>query len=360
MLLIMMAHLFETLDRLKLKMVVLSALCVGLLMGFVLLFYPFQVIVLTLAIGFGQFFYFFRTIYIRRFRLLLNPFIFLMVVGLLVLLLAFLIRNLYSQSFLTNFKQVESQIHAQLGWKLFILTMGPAIIFVLLGIPRFIRSLNWGGIMSVSFVLASYVLFFSPVDRLLGTHNGRFLSPLSYVLWGVLAVLGIQQVSYVIRPLGGKIFIFFVCILLLFSLPVIFQSFTTTINDQNINSPITYLPRGIVEAMKYVGQRPEKGNVLMTPSQFLGTILPIFADRKTYVARHIATPNYIEKNITASNFYLGAMSHEQAVNFLRNNNVKFVIWTSIEGYDIKPLYTYPFLEEVYKNKDAVIFIVKNG
>ena len=95
----------------------------------------------------------------------------------------------------------------------------------------------------------------------------------------------------------------------------------------------------------------------MTPSQFLGTVLPIFVRRRTYVARQIITPNYIDKNIRTSNFYLGAMTDQEALSFLRKNGLRFVALTSIEGYDVKQLFKYPFLKEIYRNKDIIIFKV---
>ena len=142
---------------------------------------------------------------------------------------------------------------------------------------------------------------------------------------------------------------------LLFSLPPNISAFVEKLNDKNLNSPISYVPKGIVEGFKFLDRQPQRSNVLLTPSQFLGTVVSAFTDRRTYIARHAATPDYLDKNLRTSNFYLGAMSDDQALDFLKKNDLQFVVLTSIEGYDVNLLFRYPFLREIYRNKDIIIF-----
>ena len=105
---------------------------------------------------------------------------------------------------------------------------------------------------------------------------------------------------------------------------------------------------------------PKKGNVLTSPRQFLGVVLPIYADRRVYVARPHTTPNYVEKNIKSERFFLGLLSRQEAQDLLVKNRLKFVVITSMEGYEnANLLKSYPFLKEIYRNKDMVIFELKN-
>ena len=238
------------------------------------------------------------------------------------------------------------------------LNLGPVVILALFGLVPFFRRINSLGIMLTIFVLISFGLFYSSLDLVLNTHNGRFLSPLSYLLFSAIAVLGIEQLSGIFKGKKRIIAIsFMVLLLLLFSLPGNIAAFKEKLNDKNLNSPITYLPKGIIKGFKFLDKQPEKGNVLLTPSQFLGTVIPVYTDRKTYVARNAATPNYLDKNLRTGNFYLGAMTDEEALNFLRKNSLRIVVLTSIEGYDVKTLFKYPFLKEIFRNKDIIIFRV---
>ncbi len=251
--------------------------------------------------------------------------------------------------FASVFKNVESALRPSLGLKIVFLSHGPLIFLALLGLIGILKKLDPLKILLITFFVLSYGLYFSSVDKILGTHNGRFLSPLNYILLSSLAILALKRMRF------NFILIF---MLLIYFLPVNLKVFGDTLNDRNISSPISYLAKGIIEGFRFLDKYPGKGDVLLTPSQFLGTVMPIYSARKTYVARQIVTPNYIEKNIRASNFYLGAMADKEAGEFLKKNGLKFVVLTSIEGYDVKVLYRYPFLKEIYKNKDIIIFKLK--
>jgi hypothetical protein len=240
-----------------------------------------------------------------------------------------------------------------------ILNLGPGLIIGLFGLLLFFKNFSPLKLIFFIFAVVSFSLFFSEANVIYQTHNGRFLSPLSYILLAVISVLGIEQMGNFFKKKRVFIAFFITLLIFIYSLLPNITSFIALLNDKNLNSPITYLPKGIIDGFNFLGKYPEKGDVLLTPSQFLGTVLPAFADRKVYVAKHSATPNYIDKNIITSNFYLGYMSDSQAREFMIKNGLKFVILTSIEGYDVQPLFKYSFLKEIYRNKDIIIFITKS-
>src|SRR3989344_2938667 len=339
------------------------SLGIGLVVSFLLIavltFYPFHVITAFFAIGMTLLFFLLKKLKEKNYKEAGLLFFYGLIIGGLILLAGVGINRFFFQTvFFQSTKGVE------VGWRNFpalrdvMLNLGPVVILALFGLVPFFRRINSLGIMLTIFVLISFGLFYSSLDLVLNTHNGRFLSPLSYLLFSAIAVLGIEQLSGIFKGKKRIIAIsFMVLLLLLFSLPGNIAAFKEKLNDKNLNSPITYLPKGIIKGFKFLDKQPEKGNVLLTPSQFLGTVIPVYSDRKTYVARHAATPNYLDKNLQAGNFYLGAMTDEEALNFLRKNSLRIVVLTSIEGYDVKTLFKYPFLKEIFRNKDIIIFRV---
>ena len=339
----------------------LSAIVVSLFMATILTFYPFQVVMLFFAIALTTLFYFLKALKEKKYKKAVSSTVFILTLGGLVFLTGFLVNRFYYQTlFFRSTKGVE------IGWRRFvppeivILTFGPAIVLAFFGFKSFLKKVNPLGIMFVAFITVSFALFYSTLDLLLNTHNGRFLSPIIYILLAVLAALGIEKIvqTFSLKH-KTRAFIILLLLFLLFSIGPNISAFAEKLNDKNLNSPISYLPKGIIVGFKFLNKQAQKGNVLLTPSQFLGTVVPAFTDRKTYVARHSATPNYIEKNIQTSNFYLGAMSNDEAYDFLKKNGLRFVVLTSIEGYDLKALYDYPFLKEIYKNRNITIFEVKS-
>ena len=349
--LLLIGNIWERLDKLSFRSLLIKTILISFLTIFLLTFSPSSALLIGCAIGLSSLFIFIKSVLRREKkqlgRIVIFSLIFLsLFVAAGLLIRSYLLTTYYSIAFGFEKAWQEKPKIAQ-----FVLTHGPLFLLAFLGIVTYIRHLTKIRLVFLSFVIGSYTLFFSPLALLLSTTNTRFLSSLSYVLFAVLAVLWIKKTRYLLI-LG--LFVLF------FSLPSNIVSFQTIINDKNIDSPISYLPIGVVDAFKYIDKVPERGNVLTTPSQFLGCVVTIFTTRKTYVGRHNITINYLDKNITSSNFYLGAMTNEQAEEFLQKNGIRLVMWTSIEGYELKALYRYPFLKEVYKNKDSVIFKVNNS
>ena len=345
------SELILNIKKLTLKKVVLNSLLVGLLSSAVFSFNSFNMLIPFGALSLTAFLFILSCFWKRDYKSGFSLFLFLVInVGMFVTA-GWALRNYYAHTmFASVFKEVELALHQNSGFKTVFLSHGPLLIFSLFGLAGFLKKLDPLKILLMIFFLLSYGLYFSSIDKILGTHNGRFLSPLNYILLGSLAVLAIKKIRFNF---------IIIAILLLYFLPVNLKVFGDILNDRNISSPISYLPKGIIDGFRFLDKYPEEGNVLLTPSQFLGAVMPIYVNRKTYVARQIVTPNYIEKNIRTSNFYLGAMTDKEAEEFLAKNGLKFVVLTSIEGYDVKILFRYPFLKGIYRNKDTIIFKVKS-
>ena len=259
--------------------------------------------------------------------------------------LSVLMKNFYINKFFGGVSQIESnwQIHPPLIFVL--LTTGPILLFFWIGFKNYFRQLTTIKIIFFSFVFSSYLMFFSPLAFYLKTTNVRFLSPLNYTLLAVLTVVGIKKLKTLLV----------VClILLLLFIPGNFEGIRSQINDPNLVSPISYLPKGIIDGFKFLDTLPGKQTVLTTPAQFLGMIASIYSGKPVYLNRP-GLYKYDEKvNITAR-FYLGLLEERQAKEFLEKNQIGFIILTSIENYPLDKLGQYNFLKKIYQNKDIVIF-----
>lgn len=340
------ARITDKLNFLSLRNLVLETIGISGLIVFLLTFSPATALLLIVTLGLFNLINLIKQLFLKNKINASNLLIFSCIFLGLVLPAAFLIRNSITDSYYKIAFDFEKNWQIKTDFRLFFLTHGPLFLLSFPGLRKYLKEFTPIRAIFLLFILISYIFFFSPIPGLLNTTNTRFLSPLSYTLFGVLAVIWIKKAKNLLLS----------CILLLlFFLPVNIKAFQDLVNDKNIFSPISYLPKTIIDGFKFLGKEREKGNVLLPPSQFLGCVLPIYADRKVYVARHNITINYLDKNIRTGNFYLGVMTEREAADFLRKNDLKFVILTSIEGYDVKQLFKYPFLKEIYRNKDIIIF-----
>lgn len=261
--------------------------------------------------------------------------------------------------------------HHNISFKNMLLNIGPLIIFLPFGFIPFLKKMNTFKIILISFVIISYSFFFSNIDQIIGSHNSRFLSQISYIVFGAVAALGINTLSLIFRNAKKYVFILVSTVLFISFIPPSIRVLINTVNDRNINSPISYFPEGIIEGWMLLGQTKNDKVVLTPPSQFLGQIVPIFVKKKVYISRHNETHDYLNKNLIVGRFYRGEMSTKEAKDFLKQNNIGYVLFTSIEGYIKTPLAQYKFfkgmfanyasiLKEVYRNEDIVIFTVKES
>jgi hypothetical protein len=259
--------------------------------------------------------------------------------------LALLMKFFYINKFFSDVSQTESgwQIHPPLTFVF--LTTGPILLFFWLGFKNYFRQLTTIKIMFLSFVFSSYLLFFSPIAFYLRTTNMRFLSPLNYILLAVLTVAGIKKL---------KSLLIICLILLLLFIPGNIESIKSRINDPNLVSPISYLPKGIIDGFKYLDTLPGKQAILTTPAQFLGMIASIYSGKPVYLNRP-GLYKYDEKVGIAAKFYWDLLEERQAKEFLEKNQIGFITLTSIENYPIDKLAHYKFLKNIYQNQNIVIY-----
>jgi hypothetical protein len=247
--------------------------------------------------------------------------------------------------------ETSQEYHPELS--LIFLTTGPILIFSCLGLKRYfkeISSIRW---LLLFYVFFSYLYFFTPLARYLGTFNLRFLSPAVYILFGTLAILGVIEVGNWFGK-GRKILTTFLIILLLgyffWITAIIFISFGPV--DQT-----SYLPNPIYNGMIYLGNQPEKKGVLTSPDKYFGMIIPVFADKNVYIARPIFTPDFDNKLNMADQFYQGNMSPDEANKFVIDNKIGFVFLTFMEKYQPEILKKYQFLKIIYDKEGVEIYKV---
>jgi len=233
---------------------------------------------------------------------------------------------------------------------LVLLTIGPILLFVPFGIRQYFKSATSMRLLVFFLAASSYVFASTPFGKYLGTFNLRFLTPLSYVLFGVLAVLGIQAIvqrlpykKIVMQTLVFGFLLYAITVTL-----VILQSFGGV-------EPISYQPNELLEGIKILNQQRDQRAVLTSPSQSLGMIVPSIVDRNVYLGRMFLTPNYEEKIGISDRFYQGTMTPEAGKLLLLDNSIGYVLLSTTEPYPLSNLQKYPFLKEMYKNNSLFIF-----
>jgi len=241
-------------------------------------------------------------------------------------------------------------------WEFFAVT-GPILIFIPFGIKSFFKSIFPLKFLFFFYTFVGYVYFYSPLATYFGSHNGRFVNPVVYTLFGVLTILGIKAVTGRLtkKPtlLTGVLAVFLGYFLIVTS--VIYRSLPGV-------DLFSYLPKELFAGIKVLDQRPDKKIVLTSPMMTLGMIVPVVVDRKVYLGNSLSTPDFQNKTIIADQFYAGTMTDKQAKQLVIKNNIGYVILSLLEtyrfgNYKFGTLEAYPFLKKIYENKAVKIFKV---
>jgi len=327
----------DTLEKLKSishKSLTLRVFFVSLLSFSLITTYPFVTLVFCIAIFLFGILLSLKFLYKKT---LTNNYIirilFLYTIFIAVTTLSGLLIKLYydSTSFSSNFKSFELMSHQDVSLWFFLLSVGPQIIFWPFGLLYLRKNSTSLGAFFILYACISTFLFFTPLDSILGTHNARFLSPINYVGYGILTISGLLHLSSKFKKWRVYFFYIVTTLFIIASLPPTLSHANQMVHDRNIFSPISYIPDTVLEGFSFLKKMPD-GAVLTTPSEFIGMLVPAFTNKKVFIGRHIATPDYESKAIISDSFFTGNMTTSHALEFISQQNIKYVVLTSVEQY----------------------------
>jgi hypothetical protein len=348
----------SSLEKLNWPKQLRNTLIIGLLLVFVLTFAPFQVINIMSSLLIIGWIYINLLLLKHNKKGVLKLIIFLGITLMIIFPNAIYIKM--SAQLIDNFKkgsiwEMSQQIYPRF-WE-FIAVAGPILIFIPFGIKKFFSSTTPLKLLFFFYTFFCYIYFFSPLALFLGSHNGRFVDPIVYVLFGVLAILGMKAVTSRLTKksilLKGLLVLFLGYFLIVTS--VIYRSLPGV-------DIFSYLPKELIAGINILDRRPDKKIILTSPMLPLGIIVPVIVDRKVFLGRPFSTPDFENKTVIVHQFYEGIMTSEQAKQFVKENNIGYVILSSLEtnkygNYKASTLESYPFLKKIHENKAVKIYEV---
>lgn len=237
-------------------------------------------------------------------------------------------------------------------WWFVLLNLGPMLLFFPFGLRDYMKNNNFLKQILLIFSLVSYGLFISPVAYYLGTHNLRFFSSISYICYGVITVLGIKKIASLFKNRNKIVIMLLSSLLIFYSSFLTFYSLNKRLSGLDPTTPETfwtYLPSPIIEGLQSLRDYPQV-NVLTGPYGGIGMFVPIFSYRRVYVGHPTGTPNIERKRAISNLFYTGKMKENDAKNFLKTNNLAYVVLTSLDNYDEKNISNYRFLKLIFVEK----------
>jgi hypothetical protein len=316
-----------------------------------LTFAPLQIFSLLSSIGTTTCFYIWWYWQRQKHITNLKPFvIFLFVLGITMLPAALCIKSIHgSQELFLRAIAWErtQQYHATLLELLG--TLGPILFLVPFGIRRYFKSLTPIKLILFFFVAFSYLYFSTDLAYFFGTFNQRFLTPLSYVLFAILAINGLRSITHKFPHIPLLSTGIITLYLLYFTIVTIL-----ILKSFGGSDALGYMPNDFFTGIKILNQQSDTKAVLTSSYKNLGILIPSIIDRNVYVGRIIFTPDYPQKQNTADQFYAGNMDEKEAYQLLQANNIGYIIVSTIEPYPKENMLKYPFITQLYENSFLTI------
>jgi hypothetical protein len=216
------------------------------------------------------------------------------------------------------------------------------------------RSITENILLSISYI--SILGFLLPYMLKIPIPGFRFLTVTTYLFISAIAVHGILFIETI---LNKKIFFIVIFIYLSISAFTIYPRFlkeTAKVEEPTFH--FTYIPRELYDGLIAIRNlSPKNAIVLANPLTDTDLYIPGLTGKKVFTGHSLTTLNAKEKDKMAAKFYYEWTDSAIAVEFLKKNNIKYILHTkysnNFESNDLQNV--YPFLKEIYRNNIMAIF-----
>lgn len=284
------------------------------------------------------------------------------VVGLPLLIPYAVMTRAFTDPFYQYFRWWEATVYPT-NPIIFTYSMGPIIIFVILGLIPFLKKATPLKILGLVWTIVPILMYFSPLPKMLQIPHFRLLQPPVYIFLGAMAVEGMMLPGAILTRLLKKnlrLPIFFLILVpyLSFQIPMIIHEINARTTNAAFTGWLNYLEPGVVEGLTWLKRQPHDGIAIGVNN--MEVIIPAISGQTVYEGHHSLTFGYNEKVVTNAKFFSGQMSAQEAGEFLKGNRVGYVVWRNADGDPQFLPRAYPFLNTVYANPSMTVFAPRFG
>lgn len=233
----------------------------------------------------------------------------------------------------------------------FFLAMGPIFIIALLSLYIFLWKRTYERLIIFTFALLSLTLLLSPIPQIIGFTNIRFMSTLTILCISIIAADGLMHIKSRILCIS------FIVVLGILVVPnhihtAKISSMFTTSNAYEFLSKNDF---DFLSSIKTIGKPRD------LPAQ-AGTFLvlwpynmpfPALTGKKSYHGHPLLTIDPSTKNASAAAFYDEKLTDRQIRQFLKENNIQFIIAYPWQTF----LNQLSYLKVLQKTNNLVLFEV---
>ena len=230
-----------------------------------------------------------------------------------------------------------------------LLSIGPVSILGVLGIGKILQKPKSIAFFGLVLLIICYLLFFSPIPKLIGISNSRVLFPALYIFWGALATEGLFFLS------KKKILLIAVFFLLTIQ-TLVWEIQQKLVVKPEERIPLLYLPKDVYSGFAYLASlSPLSDVVAASPTSHMDAMVPAFTGHTSYTGHPFATIDSDAKRAEVSKFFQMQMDSKEAERWLKEKSIRYVLFTKFDGDISRFENAYPFLKKLFTTGEATIW-----
>lgn len=253
-----------------------------------------------------------------------------------------------------------------------ILAIGPIVFLIPFGIISFLKNATPLRVMFFLYGLLSFIIFYSPVPKLIGSSPTRWIHPAPYAILAILGAEGITTISLLLRKFTPKFsknlsfiiyHVSFIILYLLLTLPTLYSQIdartnTTlhTVFTDALTSNLNHVPKPVGEALTWLKNQPDdianSSVVLTDPSLPYDVLVPVFTEKISFTGHPVHTLYAEVKSTLRQQFFNGEMSDAEGLKFLTNHRIGYILTAPNRVLPSVPSLS---ITQVYKNTAVTIY-----
>lgn len=258
----------------------------------------------------------------------------------------------------------ESQQQVTTTLLFLLASIGPVVPFALTGILSTVRSFKPIERFGAFLIIACYATFLSPLPKLVGISNIRFLFPGLYIFIAWFAAVGVTiAASYGTKLLHIKkqwIETLLIVVFLLASAPTVMWELQQKIPKPEIYADVLYfMPVSTYNAFTVLAKTGKASDVVLgNPGSHIGMLIPALSGHKTVFSTELATLDAAAKRTEILGIYTQRIPPDEARQWFRAHHVAYMVCTINCGDCGAIEKTYPFISVIFKTETARIYSVQ--
>lgn len=233
-----------------------------------------------------------------------------------------------------------------------IMLFGILPIIALPAIIAALKDVKWEKIFLVCWAILPILLL--PFVNILSISKIRLLGFAPFVPWGILCTISIfETVRSYRKYLSSLLLISFMGISFTISVLILLNNIYFSQKLPLYDN--IFVPKETWRMFDFVKKEIPKDSVILS-DEYMGNLLPAHAPVISYFGHINLTYKFLDKQNNVWRFYTLRMDEEEAKEFLKKNNIKYVFFGHNEkGLGNLDKLAYPFLMQIYEENGNIFY-----